>query len=202
MTAIRPFRIDVAQADLDDLHDRLARTRWTPEVPGQGWRRGVPVDYLRTLAAYWADGFDWRAAEARLNELPQFLTEVDGQTLHFAHVRSSKADATPLLITHDWPGSFALYLPVVDDLRAGFHLVLVSNPGIAYSGPLTAPGWTTAKSATAFREIMSRLGYERYGVQGNGGGGAIAVEMARQAPDRVIGVHVNGHLTFPSGDPA
>nr|WP_296064082.1 epoxide hydrolase family protein [uncultured Actinoplanes sp.] len=202
MTAIRPFRIDIPQADLDDLRDRLNRTRWTPEIPGQGWSRGVPVDYLRGLAAYWADGFDWRAAEARLNELPQFLTEVDGQTLHFAHVRSANPAATPLLITHDWPASFALYLPVVEDLRADFHLVLVSNPGIAFSGPLSAPGWTTAKTASAFLEIMSRLGYERYGVQGTGGGGATAVEMARQAPDRVIGVHVNGHLTFPSGDPA
>jgi pimeloyl-ACP methyl ester carboxylesterase len=202
MTAIRPFRIDIPQADVDDLRDRLTRTRWTPEIPGQGWRRGVPVEYLKGLATYWADGFDWRAAEARLNELPQFLTDVDGQTLHFAHVRSDSPTATPLLITHDWPASFALYLPVVADLRADFHLVLVSNPGIAFSGPLTAAGWTTAKTASAFHEIMSRLGYERYGVQGTGGGGATAVEMARQAPDRVIGVHVNGHLTFPSGDPA
>jgi pimeloyl-ACP methyl ester carboxylesterase len=200
MTEIRPFRIAVPQADLDDLRGRLARTRWTPEIPGQGWQRGVPVDYLRGLAAYWAEGFDWRAAEARLNELPQFRTEVDGQPLHFAHVRSTDPAATPLLITHDWPASFALYLPVVAALREDFHLVLVSNPGIGYSGPLTAPGWTTARTAGALNEIMARLGYQRYGVQGTGGGAATAVEMGRQAPDRVIGVHVNGHLTFPAGD--
>jgi len=202
MTDIRPFRIDIPQADVDDLRERLARTRWGTEIPGQGWARGVPVDYLRGLARYWERDFDWRAAEARLNALPQFVTEVDGQTLHFAHVRSDNPAAIPLLIAHDWPGSFALYLPIVEDLRADFHLVLVNDPGVAFSGPLTSPGWSTARSAAALNEIMSRLGYSRYGVQGNGGGGALAVEMGRQQPARVIGVHVNGHITFPSGDPS
>jgi pimeloyl-ACP methyl ester carboxylesterase len=202
MTAIRPFRIDISDTDLQDLRDRLTRTRWTPEIPGQGWQRGVPVDYLRGLAAYWAGEFDWRAAEARLNQLPQFLTDVDGQTLHFAHVRSADPAATPLLITHDWPASFAIYLPIVEALREHFHLVLMSNPGVGYSGPLTTPGWTTARTAAAFHEVMARLGYERYGVQGTGGGAATAVEMGRQEPARVIGVHVNGHITFPSDDPA
>jgi pimeloyl-ACP methyl ester carboxylesterase len=202
MTAIRPFRIDISDTDLQDLRDRLTRTRWTPEIPGQGWQRGVPVDYLRGLAAYWAGEFDWRAAEARLNQLPQFLTDVDGQTLHFAHVRSADPAATPLLITHDWPASFAIYLPVVEALREHFHLVLMSNPGVGYSGPLTTPGWTTARTAAAFHEVMARLGYERYGVQGTGGGAATAVEMGRQEPAKVIGVHVNGHITFPSDDPA
>jgi pimeloyl-ACP methyl ester carboxylesterase len=202
MTEIRPFRIAVSQAEVDDLHDRLDRTRWTSEIPGQGWTRGVPLTYLRELAAYWRTEFDWRAAEARLNELPQFLTEVDGQTLHFAHLRSENPAATPLLISHDWPGSFALYLPVIAALRSDFHLVLVSNPGVGFSGPLTAPGWTTARSAAALNEIMRRLGYERYGVQGTGGGAWIAVEMGRQAPEHVLGVHVNGHVTFPMGDPA
>jgi pimeloyl-ACP methyl ester carboxylesterase len=202
MSEIRPFQIAVPQAELDDLRDRLTRTRWTPEIPGQGWTRGVPVDYLRDLAAYWAEEYDWRAAEAALNRLPQFVTEVDGQTVHFAHIRSADPAATPLLISHDWPGSFALYLPVVEALREHFHLVLASNPGVGFSGPLTAAGWNTAKSAAALNEIMSRLGYDRYGVQGTGGGAAIAVEMGRQAPDRVIGIHVNGHITFPSGEPA
>ncbi|MCA2211395.1 epoxide hydrolase family protein [Jidongwangia harbinensis] len=202
MSEIRPFQIAVPQSELDDLRDRLTRTRWTPEIPGQGWTRGVPVDYLRDLATYWAETYDWRAAEAALNRLPQFVTEVDGQTVHFAHLRSADPAATPLLISHDWPGSFALYLPVVDALREHFHLVLVSNPGVGFSGPLTTAGWTTSRSAAALNEIMSRLGYRTYGVQGTGGGAAIAAEMARQAPDRVIGIHVNGHLTFPSGDPA
>jgi pimeloyl-ACP methyl ester carboxylesterase len=196
------FRIAVPQADVDDLRDRLARTRWAGEIPGQGWSRGVPLDYLRDLAAYWGTDFDWRAAERRLNELPQFRTEVDGQTLHFAHVRSADPAATPLLISHDWPGSFALYLPVVTALSEHFHVVLASNPGVGFSGPLTSPGWTTTRSAAALNEIMARLGYDRYGVQGTGGGAAIAVEMGRRQPTRVIGVHVNGHITFPSGDPS
>jgi pimeloyl-ACP methyl ester carboxylesterase len=202
MSTIRPFRIEIPQADIDDLRDRLARTRWGAEIPGQGWSRGVPVDYLRGLAKYWADDYSWRDAEARLNELPQFLTEVDGQTLHFAHVRSDNPDATPLLITHDWPASFALYLPVVEALAADFHVVVASTPGVAFSGPLTRPGWNTGQIAAAFNEIMARLGYDRYGVQGTGGGGAVAVEMGRQAPGHVIGTHVNGHITFPSDDPA
>jgi pimeloyl-ACP methyl ester carboxylesterase len=201
MSEIRPFRIHIPQADVDDLRERLDRTRWGSEIPGQGWTRGVPVGYLRELARYWAEDYDWRAAEARLNRLPQYNTEVDGQPLHFAHVRSADPAATPLLITHDWPASFALYLPVVEALRAHFHLVLVSNPGVAFSGPLTAPGWNTVKSAAALNEIMARLGYDRYGVQGTGGGAWIAVEMGRQAPGHVIGVHVNGHVTFPLGDP-
>ncbi|WP_127501431.1 epoxide hydrolase family protein [Actinoplanes solisilvae] len=201
MSEIRPFRVTIDQSELDDLRDRLARTRWGSEIPGQGWSRGVPVAYLRDLATYWEREFDWRAAEARLNELPQFVTEVDGQTIHFAHVRSANPAAVPLLISHDWPGSFALYLPVVEALTADFHLVIVSNPGIAFSGPLTSAGWAAGRSAAAFNEIMSRLGYERYGTQGTGGGAAIAVEMGRQQPDRVIGVHVNGHITFPVGAP-
>ncbi|MEU8813411.1 epoxide hydrolase family protein [Actinoplanes sp. NPDC048796] len=202
MTAIRPFRIDISDAEIADLRERLARTRWSPEVPGQGWVRGVPVDYLRGLAEYWGGQFDWRGAEARLNELPQFLTEVDGQTLHFAHVRSDNPEATALVFAHDWPGSFALYLPVVEALKADFHLVLISTPGVGFSGPFTTAGWNTPKIAGAYHEVMRRLGYERYGVQGTGGGGAIAVEMGRQAPERVIGAHVNGHITFPTGDPA
>ncbi|GII81965.1 microsomal epoxide hydrolase [Sphaerisporangium rufum] len=202
MSAIRPFRIEIPQADVDDLRDRLARTRWGTEIPGQGWSRGVPVSYLRDLAQYWGEKYSWRAAEERLNELPQFLTEVDGQTLHFAHVRSADPDAVPLLIAHDWPGSFALYLPVIEALSAHFHVVLASTPGVGFSGPLTSAGWNTGRIAGAFNEIMTRLGYESYGVQGTGGGAQIAVEMGRQAPENVIGVHVNGHITFPSDDPA
>jgi epoxide hydrolase len=200
-TEIRPFRIDIPQADLDDLRERLRRTRWSSEIPGQGWSRGVPVEYLKGLAAYWADGYDWRQQEARLNELPQFTTEIDGQTIHFAHVRSDRPDATPLLLTHDWPASFVAFLEIVEPLSRDFHLVLTNTPGVAFSGPLSGPGWSTTKIAGAFVELMARLGYERYGVQGSGGGGWVAVEMGRQAPDHVIGVHVNGHVTFPTDDP-
>jgi epoxide hydrolase len=201
-TEIRPYRIEVSQADVDDLRARLRRTRWGTEIPGQGWSRGVPVEYLKGLAVYWADGYDWRAQEAKLNELPQFVTEVDGQPIHFAHVRSANPDAIPLLLAHDWPASFVAFTKVVEKLTDRFHLVLTNTPGVGFGGPLVAPGWNTGRVAAAFNELMARLGYERYGVQGSGGGGWIAVEMGRLAPEHVIGVHVNGHVTFPSGDPS
>ncbi|MFB4300529.1 epoxide hydrolase family protein [Actinomadura sp. NTSP31] len=201
-TEIRPFRIEISEDELDDLRDRLRRTRWSAEIPGQGWSRGVPVDYLKGLADYWAGAYDWRKAEARLNEIPQFLTGIDGQDVHFAHVRSENPDATPLLLIHDWPGSFVQFVDVIEPLAADFHVVVTDTPGVGFSGPLTAPGWDTGKIAAAFVELMARLGYERYGVQGNGGGAWIAAEMGRKAPDRIIGVHLNGLITFPSDDPA
>ncbi|MEV7965748.1 epoxide hydrolase family protein [Sphaerisporangium sp. NPDC088356] len=200
--AIRPFRIDIRQAEVDDLRDRLTRTRWTGEVPGTGWSRGVPVDYLKGLADYWATKYDWREAEARLNEFPQFITEIDGQDIHFAHVRSDRADATPLLLLHDWPGSFTQFTEVIEPLSRDFHVIVTSTPGVGFSGPLAGPGWNTGKIASAFVELMARLGYDRYGVQGGGGGAWIAAEMSRQAPARVIGIHLNGLVTFPSDDPA
>ncbi|WP_432104502.1 epoxide hydrolase family protein [Streptomyces sp. bgisy091] len=202
-TSVRPFKVDIPQADLDDLRDRLARTRWNTGVRGlDDWSRGVPAGYLKELAAYWADGFDWRRAEDRLNAFPQYLTEIDGQDIHFAHVRSDKADATPLLLIHDWPGSFVQFADVVEPLARDFHVVVTSTPGVGFSGPLSSAGWNTGRIAKAFTELMSRLGYGRYGVQGNGGGAWTAAEMGRIAPGQVIGVHVNGLVTFPSDDPA
>ncbi|MFD4690595.1 epoxide hydrolase family protein [Streptomyces sp. NBC_00683] len=201
--AVRPFRVEIPQAEIDDLHDRLSRTRWNTGVPGvEGWSRGVPADYLKGLAEYWADGFDWHKAEARLNEFPQYLTEIDGQNIHFAHVRSDRADATPLLLIHDWPGSFVQFTDVIEPLSRDFHVVVTSTPGVGFSGPLSSPGWNTGRIAAAFTTLMARLGYERYGVQGNGGGAWIAGEMGRIAPDHVAGIHVNGLVTFPSDDPA
>lgn len=143
--AVRPFRIDVPQADLDDRHDRLDRTRWPRELPGVGWERGAPVGHLRELAGYWRDGFDWRAAEARLNALPQCTTEIDGQSFHAVRVRSRHADALPLLISHGWPSSVVeferIVAPLVDppDPRGAFHLVLPSLPGFGPSPPVTRP---------------------------------------------------------------
>ncbi|MEU8703698.1 epoxide hydrolase family protein [Streptomyces sp. NPDC048565] len=202
-SSVRPFRVDIPQADLDDLRDRLARTRWNTGVQGvDDWSRGVPAGYLKELATYWADGFDWRKAEARLNEIPQYVTEIDGQDIHFAHVRSDNADATPLLLIHDWPGSFVQFIDVIEPLSQDFHLVVTSTPGVGFSGPLTSTGWNNGRIAAAFTTLMSRLGYGRYGVQGNGGGAWIAGEMGRIASERVTGVHVNGLVTFPSDDPA
>ncbi|MEV4109812.1 epoxide hydrolase family protein [Nonomuraea sp. NPDC049695] len=209
-SAITPYRIDIPQADLDDLRDRLRRTRWAPELPGTGWERGVPTGYLRALAEYWADGFDWRAQEAALNAYPQFTTAIDGADVHFLHVRSAEPDATPLLLLHGWPGSVVEFLdligPLTDPAAHGgsfsdaFHLVIPSLPGYGFSGPLPGTGWTDGRTAAALVELMSRLGYDRYGVQGGDVSAFIAPLMGRAAPDHVIGVHVNALLTFP--DPA
>jgi pimeloyl-ACP methyl ester carboxylesterase len=198
---IRPFRIQAPQADLDDLRDRLARTRWPSEINGVGWERGVPLDYLKELAAYWANSYDWRAAEAELNEYPQFTTEVDGQNIHFLHVRSPEPEALPLVLTHGWPGSIVEFLDVIGPLadpRAhggdpadAFHLVIPSIPGFAFSGPTRTAGWNSGRAAAAFVELMRRLGYERYGAQGGDFGAFISPEIGKADPEHVVGVHVN-----------
>ncbi|TWP45004.1 epoxide hydrolase [Lentzea tibetensis] len=198
---ITPFRIDVPQSDLDDLRARLANARWPEEdLPGVGWSYGIPVSYLRPLAEYWRDGYDWRAAEARLNELPQFTTEIDGQRIHFAHVRSAKEDALPLILTHGWPGSFVEFLDVIEPLSHDFHLVIPSIPGFGFSGPTKEIGWNVNRIARAFAALMAGLGYERYGAQGGDWGSSISQEIGKVDPDHVVGVHVNMLLTFPTGD--
>ncbi|WP_329603812.1 epoxide hydrolase [Nocardia seriolae] len=207
--AIHPFRIDIPQVDLDDLRDRLTRTRWIDEVSGTGWERGVPTAYLRELVGYWAEKFDWRAIEAELNIHPQFTTVIDGQHLHFLHIRSEWADATPLLLIHGWPGTPADFLDLIDPLTApsepgapAFDLVIPTLPGHGFSGPLTETGWNDGKVAAALAELMTRLGYERFGVHGGDHGAFIAPKLGRDFPDRVLGVHVNALVTFPTGDPA
>jgi pimeloyl-ACP methyl ester carboxylesterase len=209
---IRPFRIEVPQAALDDLGERLARTRWPAEPEGIGWSRGVPVGYLRELAEYWRTAYDWRRQEARLNQLPQFTTTVDGVNLHFLHVRSPEPEATPLLLIHGWPGSVVefqeLIGPLTDPRAHGgdpadaFHVVVPSIPGHGFSGPLAETGWNHGRIAGAFVELMARLGYDRYGAQGGDIGAFEAPLVGRLAPGQVIGVHVNALVTFPSGDPA
>ena len=211
-TRIRPYRISVPQADLDDLRERLARTRWARDLPGAGWERGVPTGYLRELADYWAKGYDWRAHEAALNAHAQFITTIDGASVQFLHLRSAQPDATPLLLLHGWPGSIVEFLdmigPLTDPAAHGgdpadaFHLVIPSLPGYGFSGPLTETGWTDGRSAAALAELMDRLGYDRYGVQGGDVGAFIGPLIGRMTPGRVIGVHVNALVTFPSGDPA
>ncbi|TYB50635.1 epoxide hydrolase 1 [Nonomuraea sp. PA05] len=196
---IHPFRIEIPQQDLDDLHARLARTRWQDQLPGTSWERGVPVGYLRELAEYWRTGYDWRAHEAKLNELPHHTTTIDGQRLHFVHVRSARADALPLMLLHGWPGTFVEFLDVIEPLSRDFHLVVPSLPGFGFSSPLSATGWDAARTARAFTELMDLLGYGRYGVQGGDAGAFIAPEMGRHAPDRVAGIHLNAALTFPAG---
>ncbi|MGW1953061.1 epoxide hydrolase family protein [Streptomyces sp. NPDC001920] len=199
--SIRPFRLDIPQRDLDDLHDRLDRARWPDEIPGTGWAYGVPTDYLRDLVRHWRHTYDWRAAEARLNEWPQFTTTIDGANVHFAHVRSPEPDATALIITHGWPGSIVEFLDVVGPLTDpaahggdpadAFHVVVPSIPGFGLSGPTTEPGWEAGRVADAWAELMRRLGYARFGAQGGDWGAAISRELGRAHPDRVIGVHLN-----------
>jgi len=214
--AILPFRIAITQSDLDDLQDRLARTRWPDELPGVGWSRGVPLAYLQELAAYWRTGYDWRAYEAQLNAFPQFTTEIDGQKIHFLHVRSPEPDALPLLITHGWPGSIVESLRIVgplSDPRAhggdpadAFHVVAPSLPGFGFSTP--GAGWGVPRTVSAFAELMRRLGYERYGAQGGDIGSAVSGRLGGLDRDHVVGVHVNTDLlalaavmTFQHGAP-
>ena len=213
---VRPFRIEIPQADLDDLNERLARTRFPDELPDVGWSRGVPLDYLKVLAEYWRTSYDWREQEANLNELPQFTTTIDGQRIHFLHVRSPEPDALPLIITHGWPGSFVEFLDIIGPLtnpRAyggeaadAFHLVIPSIPGFGFSGPTREAGWTGQRIAAAFAELMRRLGYDRYGAQGGDVGAGVSPDLGREAPDRVVGVHVNaatiGFMPFPPLDEA
>lgn len=208
---VHPFRILVPQAELDDLHARLERTRWPEDLPGAAWSRGVPVAYLKRLADRWRTRFDWRAQEARLNAFPQFITEIDGQRVHFLHVRSPEPHARPLLLLHGWPGSFVEFLDVIGpltdprahggDAADAFHVVVPSLPGHGYSVPVTGAGWNYGRIAAALDVLMVRLGYPRYGAQGGDAGAFVAAELTRLAPERVLGVHVNALVTFPSGAP-
>ena len=212
MTTINPFRIEIPQADLDDLRDRLAGTRWPDELPGTGWSYGVPSSYAKQLAEYWRTAYDWRKQEAALNAYPQFTTEIDGQNIHFLHVRSPEADALPLIITHGWPGSVAEFMnvlaPLTDPVAHGgertdaFHVIAPSIPGFGFSGPTTEPGWDLNRVADAWTVLMDRLGYRRYGAQGGDSGAVIAPILGRVDAAHVAGVHVNGGLGFPTGDPA
>jgi len=189
---IRPFRIDIPQADLDDLQARLDRTRWPDQLPGVGWDYGIPLDYVKELAEYWRAGYDWRAHEQRLNEFPQFTTTIDGQNVHFLHVRSAEPGALPLILTHGWPGSVVEFMnvigPLTDPVAHGgdradaFHLVIPSIPGFGFSGPTRDREWNIQRIARAWDELMGRLGYQRYGAQGGDWGSTISRELGLVAP--------------------
>jgi pimeloyl-ACP methyl ester carboxylesterase len=211
-TALRPFRIDVPQADLDDLTERLVRMRWPDELPDAGWDYGVPLDYVKELVEHWRTSYDWRAVERRLNAHSQFTTMIAGENVYFIHARSPESDALPLIATHGWPLSVIDYAdligPLTDPRAHGadpadaFHLVIPAMPGIGFSGPTTTPGWTMPRVARAWVELMARLGYQHYGAHGNDGGSMISPEIGRHDPERVVGVHVTQLFSFPSGDPA
>lgn len=197
---IKPFHITIPQADLDDLTDRLARTRWPNEVADAGWDYGFPLARLQELADHWRTTYDWRKHEAELNELPHFTTEIDGQNIHFLHLRSPKPDAFPLILTHGWPGSFLEFLGMIEPLSQDFHLVIPSIPGYGFSGPTHERGWDVVRIATAWDELMQRLGYDQYGAQGGDFGAGISLALGAVAPDHVVGVHVNYLPTRPDPD--
>ncbi len=201
--SIQPFKVNIPQATLDDLRERLARTRWPDELPGVGWSRGVPLGYLKELAEYWSTGYDWRKHEAKLNEFPQYTTEIDGQNIHFLHVRSPEPDALPLILTHGWPSSPVEFLKVIGPLtdpRAhgsnptdAFHVVIPSLPGYGFSTPVREMGWGNLfRVAQAWAELMSRLGYERYAVQGTDVGSGVASILGMVDAQRVVGIHLTG----------
>jgi pimeloyl-ACP methyl ester carboxylesterase len=207
---VTPFRIEVPDAELDDLRERLRRTRWPEEEPVGDWSQGVPLAYLRELCRYWAEDYDWRATEARLNGLPQFRTEIDGLGIHFLHVRSPHPDAVPLVLSHGWPGSVVEFLDVIGPLADppahggaasdAFHVVCPSLPGYGFSDKPARPGWGVERIAAAWARLMARLGYERYGAQGGDWGTSISAGIAQQDPDHVIGIHLTPPLAPP--DPA
>ncbi len=202
---ILPFRIDIPQADLDDLRDRLARTRWPDQLPGVGWDYGIPLEYVRELASYWRDEYYWRVHEARLNGFGQFVTAIDGARVHFLHVRSASPDAMPLIITHGWPGSVVEFWDIIEPLTDpaacggspddAFHLVIPSIPGYGFSGPTHDRGWDVRRVARAWAVLMSRLGYHRYGAQGGDWGSIISRELGLADPEHVAGVHLNTLIT-------
>ena len=202
---IRPFRIDIPQADLDDLRARLARTRWPDQLPGVGWDYGIPLGYVKELAEYWRTGYDWRVHERRLNAFPQFTTTIDGQNIHFLHVRSPEPGALPLIITHGWPGSIVEFMGIIGPLTDpgahgadpadAFHLVVPSIPGYGFSGPTRDRGWNVRRIAQAWGELMNRLGYRRYGAQGGDWGSTITRELGLIVPGHLAGVHLN--MLFP-----
>ncbi|HVW91766.1 MAG TPA: epoxide hydrolase [Devosia sp.] len=200
MTDITPFRIAIPDAEIADLKERLALTRW-PSPVTEDWSHGQPVGFIRELVGQWRDHYDWRAHEAELNRYPHFLTEIDGQTIHFVQVKSAAKDAFPLILTHGWPSSFYEYFPLIERLGDRFDLVIPSIPGYGFSRPLGGPGWGSIRTARAWDTLMKRLGYARYGAVGNDLGSLIVKELGTLAPDGLVGVHLQQIFAFPKGEP-
>ena len=203
---MRPFRVDVPDAVLDDLRDRLARTRWPDQIPGPAWEYGTDLAYLRDLCDYWRDGFDWRGAEQRLNRWPHVTTEIDGQSIHAIHARADDAHALPLLVLHGWPGSVAELLEIVEPLRHpaapsdAFHVVCASLPGFGFSGPTRERGWNVARIAAAMVELMDRLGYPRFATLGGDWGATTSNYLARNHPGHLVGIYLTLVAAGPPPD--
>jgi len=208
MTAARPFRLEVPEAELQDLRQRLQSTRWPEPETVEDWTQGIPLGYLQELCRYWAEDYDWRRAERALNSAGPQLLEIDGLDIHFLHVRSPHDGALPLLLTHGWPGSVVEFLKVIGPLsdpaahggsaKDAFHVVCPSLPGYGFSSKPSRPGWNVPRIAEAWFSLMERLGYERFGAQGGDWGSAITMAMGTTGSDRLAGIHLN----MPLADPA
>ena len=208
---IERFEIRIDDSVLDDLRNRLALTRLPDQIDGTGWEYGIPVDYLRDLVEYWCDTYDWRAHEARLNELAHFRTSIDGQSIHFIRARSTHADAFPVLLMHGWPGSVVEFLDVIPRLTDpeahdgsaadAFHVIAPSLPGYGFSEPTRTRGWGPSRVAAAFTELMARLGYTRYGAQGGDWGAQVATRIGALDPQHCVGIHLNMPLADRPDEP-
>jgi pimeloyl-ACP methyl ester carboxylesterase len=210
--AVRPFTIQVSESVLDDLRARLRQTRWPGEIAGSGWTYGTNLDYLRGLVRYWLDDYDWRTHEAALNRLPQFIAAVDGLQIHFVHVRGTGPNPVPLIISHGWPGSFVEMMEVIGPLADpaayggdpadAFDVIVPSLPGYGFSQPATEPGMTPRRIGNLFVKLMTDvLGYQRFAAQGGDWGSVITAAMARDHPDRLIGIHLNMLAVRPNTGP-
>ncbi len=207
-TTIRPFQVNVPQAELTELRRRLNSTRWPDRETVSDESQGVPLATIQELAHYWATGYDWRKIEAKLNALPQFITEIDGLDIHFIHVRSKHENALPLIVTHGWPGSVIEQLKIIDPLTNptahgasasdAFHLVIPSLPGYGFSARPTTAGWGAERTARAWVVLMQRLGYTQFVAQGGDLGGGVCTAMAKQAPPQLLAIHTNFPGTIPA----
>jgi pimeloyl-ACP methyl ester carboxylesterase len=208
---VRPFTVSIPDAEIDDLKQRLARTRWPdPETVGD-WSQGVRVGNARSLVDHWERGYDWRRLESELGRFPQFMTEIDGLDIHFIHVRSKNPNAMPLLLTHGWPGSILDFLkligPLTDPVSYGadaadsFDVVVPSLPGFGFSGKPTQTGWNVSRIASAWAELMKRLGYTRWAAQGGDWGAVVTTALGAAQPEGLLGIHLNTQYAFPAQIP-
>jgi pimeloyl-ACP methyl ester carboxylesterase len=206
---MRKFKIQISADEINDLKQRLSNTRWPGQLIDDGWKKGAPIDYLKSLVNYWLHKFDWKKQEALLNKYPQFITEIAGQDIHFLHIRSGNPKATPLMLIHGWPGSFADFVNVIEPLThpidskengaTSFHLVIPSIPGFGYSTPVKEKGWNMFRIAGAFSTLMEQLGYAKFAVHGGDMGAGITGIMSAVAADRLIGTHVNADFYSVAG---